>query len=283
MTGGTARWHDGSGQRGRAADLALVVADPGGTLLALDFDGTLAHIVDDPATAFGHSHAVEALARLSPMLGRVAIVTGRPVHQVLELGGFLDRPGFEHLVVCGQYGAERWDAIDGAPPPSDLVAPVQRALETLPGWLSEHGVPDARLESKGLAVAVHTRGLGGGIRDQLTGPLTTFAAGLGLTVELGREVIELRLPGWDKGRVLEGLVDEFDVRHIVFAGDDLGDLPAFDAVDRLRRRGYSGMLVYSASAEQTSLAERADLVLDGPDGVAAWLGWLADALEARDK
>ena len=40
-------------------------------------------------------HAVDALARLGPLLGRVAIVTGRPVHQVLELGGFLDRPGFD--------------------------------------------------------------------------------------------------------------------------------------------------------------------------------------------
>ena len=264
---------------GVSGDLAVVLADPGGTLLALDFDGTLAHIVDDPATAFGHAHAVDALARLGPLLGRVAIVTGRPVHQVLELGGFLDRPGFEHLVVFGQYGAERWDAVDGAPPPSDLVAPVQQALDTLPAWRAEHGVPEARLESKGLAVAVHTRGLGDGIRDHLVEPLTRLATGLGLTVELGREVIELRLPGWDKGRVLEGLVDEFDVRHVVFAGDDLGDLPAFDAVDRLRDRGYSGVLVYSASAEQTVLAERADVVLDGPDGVASWLGGLADALE----
>ncbi len=261
------------------ADLALIVADPAGTLLALDFDGTLAHIVDDPTTAFGHTHAVDALARLGPLLGRVAIVTGRPVHQVLELGGFLDRPGFEHLVVFGQYGAERWDAVDGAPPPSDLVAPVQQALATLPGWLAEHGVPDARLESKGLAVAVHTRGLGDGVRDHLVEPLTALATSLGLSVELGREVIELRLPGWDKGRVLEGLVDEFDVRHVVFAGDDLGDLPAFDAVDRLRDRGYSGVLVCSASAEQTALAERADVVVNGPDGVAAWLSRLADALE----
>ena len=169
--------------------------------------------------------------------------------------------------------------LNGETPPPD---PSRRgaALADAAGWLAEHGADHVRVESKGLAVAVHTRGLEAGPLDQLTEPLAALAAGLGLTVELGREVIELRLPGWDKGRVLEGLVDEFDVRHIVFAGDDLGDLPAFDAVDRLRGRGYSGVLVYSASAEQDVLAERADLVLDGPDGVAAWLGWLADALEA---
>jgi trehalose 6-phosphate phosphatase len=259
--------------------MARLLADPGGTLLALDFDGTLAHIVDDPAAAYGHAHAVDALARLGPRLGRIAIVTGRPVHQVLELGGFLGRSGLEHLVVCGQYGAERWDAVDGAPMPSELVAPVDQAIAVLPHLLAESDVPGARLESKGLAVAVHTRGLGMGAHDRLIEPLAELASRLGLMVELGREVIELRLAGWDKGRVIEGLVDEFEARHVVFAGDDLGDLPAFEAVDRLRTRGYTGILVCSASAEQPALTERADVVVDGPDGVAEWLSTLADALE----
>jgi trehalose 6-phosphate phosphatase len=262
--------------------MSMIVADPGGTLLALDFDGTLAHIVDDPETAFGHAHAVDALSRLGARIGRVAIVTGRPVHQVLELGGFIGRAGLEHLVVCGQYGAERWDAADGAPPPSELLTPVREAIEALPRVLSENGFPDARIESKGLAVAVHTRGVGDGAHDRLIEPLGDLASRLGLIVELGREVIELRLAGWDKGRVVEGLVREFDARHIVFAGDDLGDLPAFDAVDRLRERGHTGILICSASTEQAALAARADVVVDGPDGVAQWLGAWADALDGAE-
>lgn len=259
---------------------SVIVADPAGTLLALDFDGTLAHIVDDPAAARGHDQALQALGRLGPHLGRIAIVTGRPVHQVVELGGFLRRPGMERLVVCGQYGAERWDAADGTPPPSQLLAPVRAALDALPSVLAAAGEPDARIESKGLAVAVHTRGLDDDAQTRLIEPLTDLAARCGLVVELGREVVELRLGGWDKGLVLEGLVDEFGLRHVVFAGDDLGDVPAFDAVDRLRDRGFSGLLVYSASAEERALADRADVVVNGPDGVAAWLTELADALDA---
>ena len=50
-------------------------------------------------------------------------------------------------------------------------------------------------------------------------------------VLLGRTLLQRAVDSF------EGLVDEFDVRHIVFAGDDLGDVPAFDAVDRLRGRG----------------------------------------------
>lgn len=264
-------------------EMRPVVEDPRGTLLALDFDGTLAHIVDDPAQAFGHQHAVEALARIGPLIGQVAIVTGRPVHQVLELGGFDGRPGLEALVVCGQYGAERWEASDGTAAPTVMLEPVGEALKVLPEWLAAHGAPDARIEAKGLAVAVHTRGMGSGVRDSLIAPLSELASGLGLVAELGREVIELRAGGWDKGRVLDELVREFSIRQVVFAGDDLGDLPAFDAVERMRSVGnpaaIGGLLICSASDEQSALVERADLVLDGPEGVAAWLGGLADALE----
>ena len=56
-----------------------VIADPGGTLLALDFDGTLAHIVDDPAQAYAHGHSIAALGRLGGVIGQIAIITGRPV------------------------------------------------------------------------------------------------------------------------------------------------------------------------------------------------------------
>jgi trehalose 6-phosphate phosphatase len=258
-----------------------VVEDPRGTLLALDFDGTLAHIVDDPTQAFGQRRALDALARLGPLVGQIAIVTGRPVHQVLALGGFDGRPGLESLIVCGQYGAERWDASDGPPHLSAELEPVLRAVEVLPQWLADHGAAEARLERKGLAVAVHTRGMEPGTRDALFAPLAVLAAQLGLVAELGREVIELRASGWDKGRVIDELVAELGARHIVFIGDDLGDLPAFRAVERLRASGLDGLLLCSGSEEQTALLERADLVLDGPDGVAAWLSDLADVLETN--
>jgi trehalose 6-phosphate phosphatase len=261
------------------AEVDAVVSDPTGTLLALDFDGTLAHVVDDPTTAFAHEHAVDALARLGPLIGQVAIITGRPVRQALELGGFAGRPGLESLIICGQYGAERWDAATGETHTPEPPAAVRQVAERLPQWLAEHGADHVRVEDKGLAVAVHTRGLDAGVLDGLAAPLAALAAEYGLSVEPGRQVVELRANETDKGIVLERLVEEMSARHVIFAGDDLGDLPAFDAVDRLRARGLTGLLVCSASDEQDVLVARSDLVLDGPDAVAVWLGGLADALE----
>jgi trehalose 6-phosphate phosphatase len=64
----------------------------------------------------------------------------------------------------------------------------------------------------------------------------------------------------------------------MYCGDDLGDVPAFEAIAGLRAEGVPGLAVCSGSAEVTALADLADLVVDGPDGVAALLGALAAAM-----
>ena len=61
----------------------------------------------------------------------------------------------------------------------------------------------------------------------------------------------------------------------------LGDLPAFRLVEQLRREGRGGLLVCSASHEEDALSRIADVVVQGPSGVATWLEELADALESR--
>ena len=65
---------------------------------------------------------------------------------------------------------------------------------------------------------------------------------------------------------------------MIFAGDDLGDLPAFRAVEQLRAEGVEGLLVCSASHEEDALTAMSDLILDGPPGVAEWLTRLAQSL-----
>lgn len=257
-----------------------VLADPGGTLLAVDFDGTLAHIVDDPTQAYAHAGSVEALARLGPVLGQIAIITGRPVRQALELGGFEGRAGLERLVIHGQYGAEHWAAEAGETTDPERPPAILELADRLPTWLAEHGAADVRIEDKGLAIALHTRGVDPGVLEALAEPVEALAAELDLAVEPGRQVIELRSRGTDKGDSLRALAHELGARQVVFAGDDLGDLPAFDAVDELRAEGVGGLLICSASDEQDALVSRSDLVLDGPDAVAGWLQALADDLGA---
>ncbi|RLU86952.1 trehalose-phosphatase [Streptomyces griseocarneus] len=266
-----------AGRRG----LAALVAAPEDAVVALDFDGTLAPIVADPEKARAHPGAVPALARLAPRVRSVAVITGRPAGVAVRYGGFAGVAGLEHLVVLGHYGAERWDAVTGtvhAPAPHPGVAAVQAAL---PGELDRAGSWSGTwVEDKGRAIAVHTRRAADpqAAFDALRAPLEALAERHGLIVEPGRLVLELRPPGVDKGVALAEYVRETGAGSVLYAGDDLGDLAAFAAVEKLRAEGLPGLLVCSGSVEVAELAERADLVVDGPSGVVTLLADLADRL-----
>jgi trehalose 6-phosphate phosphatase len=264
-------------QAGRDA-LDAILDRPGGTVIALDFDGTLAPIVPDPEQARAHPDAVAALAALAPKVASVAVVTGRPAAVAVRHGGFAGVPGLERLVVLGHYGAERWDAVTGtvsAPAPHPGVAAVRAEL---PGLLDGVGAWQGTwIEEKGRAVAVHTRRATDpqAAFDALRAPLTDLAARHGLIVEPGRMVLELRPPGMDKGVALREYLAETGAASVLYAGDDLGDLPAFAAVEKLRTEGTPGLLVCSGSAEVNELSARADLVVDGPPGVVDLLAAVA--------
>ena len=258
----------------------VAVADR--VVVGVDFDGTLAPIVDDPARAHIHADAPGVLEELADRVAAVAVITGRPARQVLALGG-LDDVGAaigdagRELYVFGQYGNERWSSVDrrivSPRPPRGLSA----FLGALPGVLRGADAADAHVEDKGLAVAVHTRRLPdpAAAYDALLPRLEELAERHGLTLEPGRHVIEARAPGMDKGQVVRKLVSELDAGGFLFAGDDLGDLDAFAAVEELREQGVPTLLVCSGSEEESALAARADVVVDGPDGVLELLRALA--------
>ncbi|MEU9475645.1 trehalose-phosphatase [Streptomyces sp. NPDC048191] len=262
--------------------LAALLAKPSAAIVGLDFDGTLAPIVADPEQARAHPEAVPALAALAPKVASVAVITGRPAGVAVRYGGFAGVLGLEHLTVLGHYGAERWDAVTGAvtaPPPHPGVA---AARAELPGVLDRAGAWHGTwIEEKGRAVAVHTRRADDpqAAFEALRGPLADLATRHGLIVEPGRMVLELRPPGMDKGVALADHVRATGAEAVLYAGDDLGDLPAFAAVDELRADGVPGLLVCSGSTEVTELAERADVVVDGPGGVVQLLRALAAQLD----
>lgn len=257
--------------------LAALLAAPHRALVGLDFDGTLSPIVPDPDQARAHPDVPPVLRRLAGLGLRLAVVTGRPAALAVEYGHLADVPG---LVVLGHYGLERWE--DGEVTAPEEAAGVEAARRRLPGLLAEVGAPDGTyVEDKGRAVAVHTRRTADpqAAFEALRAPIDALAEETGLVVEPGRLVLELRPAGGDKGDALRSLVEQDRPSAVVFVGDDLGDLAAFAAVDALRAEGLPGLLVCSGSPEVAALAERADLVVDGPEGVAGLLAALADRID----
>ena len=250
-----------------------------GTVVGLDFDGTLSPVVDDPEAARLHPGAPGALLERAEVVRAVAVITGRPARQAIAMGdldalgnAMLDR-GAE-LFVFGQYGNERWSATEQAirsPRPPAGLASFEREL---PSVLRRAGAPDAFIEEKGLAVAVHTRRMEdpSGAFDRLVEPIASLAERHHLTIEPGRHVIEVRSGEMHKGHAVRAFVAEQEATGVIFAGDDLGDVVAFEAVRALRADGLPGLVVCSASHEQPDLVDLADVVVDGPAGMVDLLG-----------
>src|SRR5690349_16437914 len=130
-------------------------------VVAFDFDGTLSPIVDDPEQAHIHPDAGEVLVELADVVAAVAVITGRPARQALDLGGLEDvgnaiGDAGKELYLFGQYGNERWSStsrrIISPRPPAGLAT----FIAELPRVLRSHHAEGAHIEEKGLAVAVHT-------------------------------------------------------------------------------------------------------------------------------
>jgi trehalose 6-phosphate phosphatase len=250
------------------AGLDALRAAPDRAVVALDYDGTLAPVVDRPEDAVPADGAVTALTALGTAVGRLALITGRPADVVVELGGLAAVPG---LLVLGQYGAQQWERghLTGDPPLPGLDD-LRRRLPALAG------AEGADVEDKGLSLVVHTRRAPdpAGALERLRPVVAELAEQSGLEAHPGRLVVEVRPPGHDKGGALRRLCEPVP-SALVFAGDDLGDLPAFDTVEALREDGVPGLLVCSASEEgPPALRERADVVADGPAGVVEVLRML---------
>jgi trehalose 6-phosphate phosphatase len=261
------------------AGVAAILERPAQALIALDFDGTLSPIVPDPAAARALPEAVSGLRALAPLVGTLAVITGRPADVAVEYGSLAQVPG---IVVLGQYGRQRWEGgvLSAPPPPPGLAL----ARARLPFLLAEVKAPvGIWIEDKTDALAVHTRRAADPVAalERLRAPLLGLAAETGLRGEPGRMVIELRPPGADKGKTLKELAASKHRTAVMYCGDDLGDRPAFAALRELRAAGVPGVAVLSQSAEVPDLAADADLVVDGPHGVAALLTALATAISTQ--
>ncbi len=225
-----------------------------------DFDGTLSAIVADPASATPRPGVVDHLEALAERYCRVGVISGRPVR---FLAGVLP----EGLYLSGLYGMEEW--VDG-----EVVAAAEFrqwaetmawAVEDLHAALAGRQLaPGVELEDKGLSVTLHHRNA-----PQHEAAVLELASAVaearGLDLRPARMSVEIHPPvPTDKGDVLLRLVAGCEgAETVMFVGDDVGDLPAFEALGALRAEGLTTVGVGVASAEMApELRAAADVVVD---------------------
>jgi len=200
--------------QGEAALAAVMRRDP---LLAFDFDGTLAPIVDRPGDASVPDNVSRCLAKLA-RAHPVAIITGRSIADVRA------RLGFEPHFVIGNHGAE--DERSRMPPSAaQALDDLRRRIGAAGRALADAGVV---VEDKRYSLAFHYR-----LAADAAVAFAAIGALLGeLAPSLGRfggkyvvNVVASGMP--DKGEALTRLVHRSRAGAAFFVGDDVNDEAVF--------------------------------------------------------
>jgi len=200
-------------------------ARAGTTLVALDFDGVLAPLVDDPATSRALPASARAIERLAATGVPVALVSGRAL---ADLWTVAQPPPGVHLV--GGHGAEHGRATPEGllREPFDLLPEQARALAELTASLEAVTAgTTARVERKPASVVLHTRTAGRDDARRLTDAATALGEAAGVDVLAGKDVVELSVLAVSKGDALRVLRARLGVTRIFYAGDDVTDERAF--------------------------------------------------------
>lgn len=201
-------------------------------LLALDFDGTLAPLQDDPSRSAILPDGVAQLRRLADRRDagiHLALVSGRALADLARLA---DVPVGTTFI--GSHGAERarltGDGLDRA---TVRLSPQQvgllRALARTAAQVAD-AHPGVWVESKPAAVVVHTRRADPGVAAAAEAEALRLGPRLGARVLHGKRVVELSVLDADKGRALTDLRGVLGARDVLYAGDDATDEDAFVAL-----------------------------------------------------
>ncbi len=233
----------------------------GQIFLYLDFDGTLAPMVPDPAQARLSAEARETLRRLARRGSwTVTIVSGRAVEDLYS------RIGLDGLIYAGNHGME----ISG--PHLHFVDPAAAArretLCRLAGELAArlHPLPGVLVEYKGLTVSVHYRRAAAADIPKAEAAVREAVAGDDFRLMPGVQVFEI-VPrtNWDKGAAVEWINRRLGKGNLlaIYLGDDASDEDAFAILPE-------GITVKVGSAATA----HARYHLPSPGEVVEFLSWL---------
>jgi trehalose-phosphatase len=235
-------------------------------LVACDFDGTLAPIVENPMEAAPLPEAVTAIEGLAALPNTaVALISGRARRDLAVLTGLSTGV---HLV--GSHGSEFAAGFvdELTEERQKLLGDVERELETLVG-----DQPGVRLEVKPASIAVHvrtaTRDVAQRVAEAVRGGPATWPE---VVVTNGKEVIELSVITTHKGTALDTLRAQLSADAVVFVGDDVTDENAFAHLDA----SDVGVKVGSGDT-------RARYRVDTEEAAAGLLALLLETRRARDQ
>jgi trehalose 6-phosphate phosphatase len=258
--------------------LEILRTKPAG--LISDIDGTLSPIAATPEAATVSDEIRDDLARLARHLAIVGIVSGRSAPVAATM---IDLPD---LIYVGNHGMESLhrDEIWQNPDAAAAITAIAAAMAEVEAQIETDHTAWLLLENKGVSSSIHYRLAPDPVAAQaMLLPIITAAAQRhGLIVTEGRLIFEFRPNvAINKGTALRDLVSQHQLRGLIFLGDDLTDVDAFLALQKLRDSdAIEGLAVGVLGAEShPRVRETMDTGIPGVPAAAALIHALAEAFD----
>lgn len=193
-------------------------------LVALDFDGVLAPLVDRPEDSRPLPRSAAAVKVLAALPNTTtALISGRALASLRATAS----PEAQTLLI-GSHGAETWAGPDAAPLELDRVQgeALGKATAVVRKVVAAH--PQTSVELKPAGVVLHTRRAEPPVADAATAQARQGLTELdGVHVSSGKSVLEASVIKADKGQGLCQLGSLTGATATLYAGDDVTDEDAF--------------------------------------------------------
>ncbi len=226
-------------------------------VLFLDYDGTLVKIFPDPELAVADDDLKNLLGELDRRF-EMYVVTGRALEDIRNLIGIKVNIIALHGAV-GIIGGKYEVYVEDLERYIDLCNVLEKESQIM-----IERYPGLRIYNKRGNLLFHFGRVSPSLHDRLFGEVRELGSVHGLSVYRGKLIIELRIPGMDKGKTISFLRKG---RNSIIAGDDTTDEEAFsgnpDAIKISVGRALAG----------------SDCVLRGPDEMRRFLRYLVQSEE----
>lgn len=218
------------------------------TAIVTDIDGTISEIASTPNEAFVSPSMRNQLVKLNNKYKLVVVISGRSVVNAREM------VGVDGLLYVGNHGLEylKNSAPFLVPEAEEYMKPIEETLNLLKnGKLSK--TEGLMLENKGVCLSIHYRGCKNPeiVRENILKTLHDLPSSKNLNVTEGRKLVECKPPlGYDKGLILDNIIEKYNLKKIIYLGDDITDLDAFIKLKELESiKKINGISILVNSSE----------------------------------
>lgn len=244
------------------------------TAILTDIDGTISQIAPTPDEAMVSPAMRKTLIKLKEKFKLVAVISGRSVLNARDM------VGVEGLLYVGNHGLEYLKngekfMVPGAVEYLDQIKETGEELKE--GDLSK--ISGLMFEDKGVCLSIHYRGCEDpeNVRKTILKAMNDLSQSKNLKISEGRRIVECKPPvGYDKGVILENIIQQYRLENVIYLGDDITDLDAFRTLGKLgnKKKINSTSILVSSVEIPDYIKEYSSFFVNNVDEVLKFFKWL---------